>query len=292
MFQANQSYAQVAAQLPFFEGTAGAAVFGLLLATLVGFVILGGIKRIGEVAGFLVPIMCSIYVAAGMLILLIHAPAVPGAFGTILERAFSMEAGLGGFLGVLIQGFRRAAFSNEAGIGSASIAHSAATTDEPVREGMVSLLEPFIDTIVVCTMTGLVIVVTGAYANPDAGSGIQMTSYAFGTVFTWFPAVLSLTAVLFAFSTMISWSYYGEQCWASLFGLRSILVYKVLFLFCAWAGAVFSAQSVLDFGDLMILGMAFPNIAGVVLLSKKIKQSLDSYMDRLEAGEFVRHEPT
>jgi len=292
MFQANQSYAQVAAQLPFFEGTAGAAVFGLLLATMVAFVILGGIKRIGEVAGFLVPIMCGVYVVSGILILVIHAPAVPGAFGIIVERAFSMEAGLGGFLGVLIQGFRRAAFSNEAGIGSASIAHSAATTDEPVREGLVSLLEPFIDTIVVCTMTGLVIVVTGAYASPDAGQGIQMTSYAFGTVFTWFPSVLSFTAVLFAFSTMISWSYYGEQCWASIFGLRSILVYKVLFLFCAWAGAVFSAQSVLDFGDLMILGMAFPNIAGVVLLSPKIKQSLDSYMRRLREGEFVRHEPT
>jgi AGCS family alanine or glycine:cation symporter len=287
MFQSNQSYRQVADVLPFLDG-GGAIFFGAALAFLVGLVIIGGIRRIGHVAAVLVPVMCAIYVASGLLILMLHLPAVPGALGTIVGSAFDFEAGLGGFLGVLIQGFRRAGFSNEAGTGSATIAHSAATTDEPVREGLVALLEPFIDTIIVCTTTGLVIVVTGAWNHPDAGSGIQMTSFAFATVFPWFPVVLSICAVLFAFSTMISWSYYGEQSWFSLFGVRSILLYKVIFLLFAWAGAVFEAQAVLDFGDLMILGMAFPNIFGVVLLSGKVKQDLDDYMGRLKSGSFQR----
>jgi AGCS family alanine or glycine:cation symporter len=289
MFQSNQSFQQIAAVLPAFDSPTGAIVFGLILASLVGLVIIGGIKRIGEVASVLVPGMCILYVACGMAILLFRLGDVPAAFETIFTRAFSLEAGFGGFVGVLIQGFRRAAFSNEAGTGSASIVHSAATTDEPVREGVVSLLEPFIDTLVVCTMTGLVIVVTGAHEAKDIGTGIAMTSYAFATVFPWFPMVLSVTALLFAFSTMISWSYYGEQCWIQLFGLRSILAYKTLFLLFAWAGAVFEASSVLEFGDLMILGMAVPNIAGVVMLSGKIKTDLDSYLSRLKQGQFQKH---
>ena len=191
-------------------------------------------------------------------------------------------------MGVLVQGFRRAAFSNEAGTGSAAIVHSAARTDEPVREGMVGLLEPFIDTLIVCTMTGLVLVVTGAHEAPDAGTGIQMTSWAFATVFPWFPILLSFTAVLFAFSTMISWSYYGEQCWVQLFGLRSIFVYKGLFLIFVVLGAIFEANAVVDFGDMMILGMAFPNLVGVVALSGIVKRELDTYMTKLRNGEFVR----
>jgi AGCS family alanine or glycine:cation symporter len=290
MFQSNQSYAQLAQVWPAIDNEWGAAIFGLALAGLVGLVIIGGIKRIGHVAAVVVPVMCVTYLLCGAVILLFNASAVPGAFATIFERAFSLEAGFGGLVGVLIQGFRRAAFSSEAGVGSAPIAHSAACTDEPVREGIVALLEPFIDTLVVCSMTGLVIVVTGAYDHPDAGEGILMTSYAFATVFPKFPIVLSLIALLFAFSTMISWSYYGEQCWAALFGIRSILIYKLLFLFCVWAGAIFQARAVMDFGDLMILGMAFPNIAGVVMLSKKLKQELDRYLARLAAGEFVRHD--
>ncbi|MCZ6463796.1 MAG: alanine/glycine:cation symporter family protein [Proteobacteria bacterium] len=290
MFQSNQSYAQIASVVPALDGTLGAMVFGLVLAFLVGLVIIGGIKRIGHVAAVLVPVMCTIYVLCGLLILIFHADQLLGALGVIVSKAFSFEAGLGGFVGVLVQGFRRAAFSNEAGVGSAPIAHSAATTDEPVREGIVALLEPFIDTLIVCTMTGLVIVVTGAHESPDAGSGIQMTSWAFASVFPWFPIVLSICAVLFAFSTMISWSYYGEQSWVSLFGIRSILLYKFLFLLFAWAGAIFQAQAVLDFGDLMILGMAFPNIIGVVILSGKVKEALDSYMTRLKAGEMIRND--
>jgi AGCS family alanine or glycine:cation symporter len=288
MFQSNQSYKQFALVFPQLEGQLGAVLFGVVIAFLVGLVIIGGIKRIGEVAAGIVPLMCGIYLLCGCWILLRHADQLGPGLATIVGSAFSLEAGAGGFVGVLIQGFRRAAFSNEAGTGSAPIVHSAAITDEPVREGIVALLEPFIDTLVVCTMTGLVIVVTGAYAHPEAGEGIAMTSWAFATVFDWFPYLLSFTAVLFAFSTMISWSYYGEQCWAFLFGVRSTLVYKGAFLAFACLGAVFQASAVIDFGDMMILGMAFPNIFGVVLLSGRVKRELDSYMARLRSGEIQR----
>ncbi len=289
MFQANQSYSQLASVMPVFEGRLGAAIFGALLAFGVGLVIVGGIKRIGQVAALLVPIMCGLYLLCGAWILLANANALGGGLALIVTSAFSLKAGVGGLVGVLIQGFRRAAFSNEAGIGSASIAHSAASTEEPIREGLVALLEPFIDTIVVCTMTGLILVTTGAHSAPDAGTGIEMTSYAFATVFPWFPIVLSVIAILFAFSTMISWSYYGEQCWARLFGVHSIIGYKALFLFCVWFGSIASLGSVIDFSDLMILGMAFPNITGVVLLSGKIKADLEDYLRRLRAGEFPQY---
>jgi alanine or glycine:cation symporter, AGCS family len=293
MYQSNQSYAIVSQQLPFLasHGRIGAAGFGLLMAVLVGLVIIGGIKRIGEVASVLVPVMCILYVLAGGVVLGVHAAEVPDAFALILGSAFSLKAGLGGCFGVMIQGFRRAVFSNEVGVGSAAIAHSAARTREPLREGMVALLEPFIDTLVVCNMTGLVLVVTGAYAVPEAGSGIMMTAWAFATVLPWYPILLSITAFLFAFSTMISWSYYGEQCWAEFFGARSILVYKLAYLLFTWTGAIFAAEAVVNFGDLMILGMAFPNIAGVLLLSGRLKSDLDVYLAKLRAGEFVRRRP-
>ncbi len=291
MFQSNQAYAQISSTtvLPILANTEGAMLFGLVLTALVGLVIVGGIKRIGEVAARLVPLMCVIYLLSGFWILITHASGFLPGIGAIVSAAFSWDAGAGGFVGVLIQGFRRAAFSNEAGTGSAAIVHSAAITDEPVREGMVALLEPFIDTLIVCTMTGLVLVVTGAHESPEAGTGIAMTSWAFATVFPWFPIVLSVTALLFAFSTMISWSYYGEQCWAHLFGVRSIWVYKTAFLIFAWLGAIFDASAVINFGDMMILGMAFPNLVGVTLLSGKLKADLDRYMQRLRAGELKRY---
>lgn len=288
MYQANQSFAQLANVVPSFASTGGAVAFGLFLAVLVGLVIIGGIKRIGDVASVLVPVMCGLYVIAGFAILALHYAELPAAFATIVRGAFSPGAAFGGFVGVLITGFRRASFSNEAGCGSAPIAHSAATSAEPVRQGLVALLEPFIDTVVVCNMTGLVVVVTGAYAHPEAGSGIAMTSWAFASVFPGFEYVLSLTAFLFAYSTMISWSYYGEQCWAHLFGVRSLLAYKLIFLLFTWAGAVFAAKAVLDFGDLMILGMAFPNLVGVVMLSGKVHAALEDYFARLRAGQFQR----
>jgi AGCS family alanine or glycine:cation symporter len=291
MFQSNQAFAQIASDdvLPVLRNTEGAVLFGLGLAIAVGLVIVGGIRRIGEVASTLVPFMCLLYLVCGLWILIVHAAEVPHGLATIVREAFSWEAGAGGFVGVLIQGFRRAAFSNEAGTGSSAIVHSAARTDEPVREGMVALLEPFVDTIVICTMTGLVVVVTGAWQEPAAGAGIAMTSWAFRTVLPWFPVLLSITAMLFAYSTMISWSYYGEQCWAWLFGVRSILVYKLLFLLFTWLGAVFEATAVLDFGDMMILGMAFPNMLGLLLLSGKVRAELASYWERLRAGALPRY---
>ena len=193
MFQANQSYAAVKGAVPFFEGKAW--LYGIILAFLVGLVILGGIKRIGTAAGVIVPFMCLVYVLAGLFVIIVNASQIPAAFGTMFQNAFSMQAGFGGLIGTLVVGFQRAAFSNEAGTGSASIAHSAASTDEPVREGIVALLEPFIDTILVCTMTGLVVVITGAYQS-GAGNGVEMTSSAFASVLPWFPYVLSIARLL------------------------------------------------------------------------------------------------
>ena len=290
MFQANQSFALIRQEVPMLASGGGQIFFGIALVVLVGLVIIGGIRRIGEGASVLVPGMCLLYMVCGLLVLLTHASAVPAALGHIVGDAFSFEAGLGGFVGTLIQGFRRAAFSNEAGVGSAAIAHSAARTDEPIREGLVALLEPFIDTIIVCTTTALVIVVTGVWNDPAAGTGITMTASAFATVFPWFPKVLTVIAVLFAFSTMISWSYYGERSWQFLFGDRSLLGYQLLFLAFTFGGVVFqNADVILNFGDLMILGMAFPNIAGVVLLAGLVKADLDRYLVRLAAGEFPIH---
>lgn len=288
MFQANQAYAQFASVVPGVDGTLWGAVFGAVLAFLVGLVIVGGIRRIGLIAARIVPFMCGLYVLTGACILLAHAGELGAALGVIVGSAFAPDAAYGGFAGVLIQGFRRAAFSNEAGVGSAPIAHSAARTEEPVREGVVALLEPFIDTLVVCTMTGLVIVVTGAHRQPGL-EGIAMTSWAFESVFPWFKYLLSLSAVLFAFSTQISWSYYGERSWEYLFGEDSTLVYKGIFLFFVWFGAISGLARVVDFSDLLLLGMAFPNLIGVVMLSGRVDMELTSYLERLRAGLFPRH---
>jgi AGCS family alanine or glycine:cation symporter len=285
MFQANQSFQAVQEVVPLFEGRGW--LYGIILAILVGTVILGGIKRIGMAAGIIVPVMCGVYVLAGLWILGTHAAEVPDAFMKIVSEAFTPEAGRGGLVGVLIQGFRRAAFSNEAGTGSASIAHSAAATDEPIREGIVALLEPFIDTIIVCTMTGLVVVITGAYEQDL--EGIAMTSQAFGSVISWFPLVLSFAVVMFAFSTMISWSYYGERCTVFLFGPKAVIPYKVVFLVFVFFGSVFKLGNVLDFSDLMILGMAFPNILGIFFLTGKVKAALDDYWSRYQSGQMKSH---
>ncbi|NOY93870.1 MAG: alanine:cation symporter family protein [Deltaproteobacteria bacterium] len=283
MFQANQSYAQVKEVIPFFDSDMGALAYGVLLALMVGVVIIGGIKRIGTVAGVVVPIMCGVYLLAGAFIIISNADQIVPAFSHIVGQAFTPEAGFGGMIGVLMTGFQRAAFSNEAGIGSASIAHSAAATDEPVREGIVALLEPFIDTILVCTMTGLVMVITNTYEN--SGEGVVMTSNAFATVLPWFPKVLTFAVFMFAFSTMISWSYYGERCFTYLFGTGTSMLYRVIFLGFVVLGSVLELGSVLDFSDLMVLGMAFPNILGLYLLSGKVKRALDSYWSKLKSGE-------
>jgi alanine or glycine:cation symporter, AGCS family len=287
MFQANQAYAAVEGVAVSLGTTVpgGGPAFGLVLAFFVGLVIVGGIKRIGAVASMIVPLMCGVYVLAGLFIMVINAEAVPGAMMAIVSEAFSPQAGFGGLLGVLAMGFQRASFSNEAGVGSASIAHSAASTTEPVREGIVALLEPFIDTVCVCSMTGIVVVVTGAY-KIEGLDGVAMTANAFGQGISWFPYVLSVAVLLFAFSTMISWSYYGERCVVYLFGDAMKLPYKAVFLLFVVFGSSFKLGNVLDFSDLMILGMAFPNVLGAVLLSGKVKAALDDYWGRYQAGQF------
>lgn len=282
MFQSNQSYAQVAQVLPLLDSPLGSLLYGVVVAAVVGVVIIGGIRRIGTVTGYVVPFMCGGYLVAASYVLFVHAAEVPAAFGLIVHQAFTLEAGAGGLLGVMVTGFRRAAFSNEAGVGSAAIAHSAAATSEPVREGIVALLEPFIDTILVCTMTALVVVVSGAYLEP--GDGVLMTSRAFSSVIPWFGPVLALAVFLFAVSTMISWSYYGERCWAYLFGPQTSILYRALFLVFVVLGALLELGSVIEFSDLMILGMAFPNIMGAVLLSNRVKRSLQDYWARYRSG--------
>jgi AGCS family alanine or glycine:cation symporter len=271
--------------------------YGLIMTILVGLVILGGIKGIASVASRIVPAMCAIYILACLVILGMHFDAIPAAIALIFESAFSFEAGFGGFLGILVIGVKRAVFSNEAGIGSAAIAHSAAKVSHPTEEGVVALLEPFIDTIVVCTMTALVIIITGVYepltfttdsaeqsmiqGYIDGNKGGALTSEAMKSVIPWFPYLLSIAVFLFAFSTMISWSYYGERCWVWLFGDRSSIIYKLLFLISCFLGSIITATNVLDFSDLMILGMAFPNILGMLLLSRVVRNELRDYEQKL-----------
>lgn len=279
MFQANQSFVGVAQVLPWFQERSW--LYGIILACLVGVVIIGGIRRIGAVAEILVPAMCISYFLAALWIIAGNFGEIPAAIATIIREAFNPAAVGGGFVGVLVQGVRRAAFDNEAGVGSAPIAHSAARTDEPIREGIVALLEPFIDTIVVSNVTALVIVLTGVYKNSQL-DGISMTFDAFATGISWFPFLLSLAVFLFAFSTIISWGYYGERAWAYLFGEHTLKVFQVLFVIGVFVGSVVNLKSVLDFGDMMILSMAFPNLLGCFLLSGKIAAALEDYMQRLQ----------
>lgn len=289
-FQVSQSMDLMKDNFEFLVGRE--YLYGIGMTVLVGVVIIGGIKRIAATAEKIVPFMCALYVLACLFILFSKAGHIPAAFGEIINGAFTPAAGYGGAIGVLVQGFKRAAFSNEAGTGSAAIAHSAAKTEWPVREGAVAMLGPFIDTVVICTMTALVIVITGAYNNPEyavlvaTDKGAVITSKAMAEVISWFPAVLAVAVMFFAYSTIISWSYYGERCWCWMFGDRSSLAYKILFLTFVFLGSVVSATQVLAFGDLMILGMALPNILGVVLLSGKVKVRMDAYWAKLKAGEF------
>jgi len=285
MFQANQAYAAFSSFMPF---NVPSWAFGIAMMIGVGAVILGGIKRIAATAARIVPLMCSLYVMVALFIVVMNITALPAALGAILNDAFTGNAMCGGVLGVLIMGIQRAAFSNEAGIGSASIAHSAAKTDEPVREGLVALLEPFIDTVIVCLATALVIVISGVLDDPAAAGaeGAVLTAMAFQTVISWFPVFLTIAIILFAYSTMISWSYYGERCWVSLFGSRSAIAYRVIFLGFIFVGSVSNLGAVLDFSDLMILSMAFPNILGLYILTGEVRRDLDSYMGRLRRGEF------
>jgi len=287
MFQANQAFSQLQSQLTFLQGEG--LWFGIGLALLVGVVIIGGIKSIAKVTDKIVPFMAALYVISALIILAINYANIPSAFRLIFDSAFSEAALFGGFIGVLITGFQRASFSNEAGVGSAAIAHSAVKTNEPVSEGFVALLEPFIDTVVICTMTALVLVITnikGGYFEygTEISKGVELTATAFDYVIPHFSIVLTIAVILFAFSTMISWSYYGMQGWKFLFGKGKVtdLVYKLLFLFFVVIGASIKLGSVLNFSDSMIFAMVVPNLIGLVLLSPKIKEELARYLKAIK----------
>ena len=283
MFQVNQAFQLVenitGGENSFLYGKGW--LFGVIMAILVGIVIIGGIKKIAKVTDKIVPFMVIIYVAAS---LIARYDLIGNAFVQIFNGAFSPEGVAGGAIGVLVQGFRRAAFSNEAGVGSASIAHAAVKTKYPASEGMVALLEPFIDTVVVCTMTALVLIITGNVVSENASlndaQAILLTSSAFESVISWFPYVLTVAVVLFAFSTMISWSYYGFQGWAYLFGRTKKMEYAYKLLFCVFVviGSAASLGSVIGFSDAMIFAMMVPNMVGLVLLAPKVKEELNKYL--------------
>ncbi|MBA3557817.1 MAG: alanine:cation symporter family protein [Gemmatimonadaceae bacterium] len=287
-FQVNQSLNAMQETFPVLSTAPWA--YGLIMTFLVGIVIIGGIKRIANVAESIVPIMCGVYLLGAIAVIFMNIGAVPEAFGAIFSQALAPDAVYGGIIGSLVVGFQRAAFSNEAGAGSAAIAHSAAKSEYPVREGIVALLEPFIDTVIVCTITALVMVITGAYNNPEyadlitGSKGAALTSRAFSEEISWFPYVISAVVFMFAYSTMISWSYYGERCAVWLFGEKASKFYKMLFLLFVFLGSVITSANVLNFGDLMILGMAFPNLIGVYFLHGKVKRAINEYWAKYQSG--------
>lgn len=267
--------------------------YGLLLSAVVALVVIGGITRIGAATSKIVPAMCLLYVGGCLTVILINIGMLPDLIGLVMSEAFAGKSIFGGLLGAMMVGFQRAAFSSEAGLGSSAIAHSAAQTSEPVREGFVASLEPFIDTIVICFLTGMTVLITNAYIAPQfAGSsseGAAVTLLAFksvGALSGWFPYVLAISIMLFAFSTMISWCYYGERAWGYLFGLKSVLVFRLMFVACVFIGAVAALGPVLDFSDVMLLSMALPNIIGGVILGKVVRQKVKDYWAKQKAGGF------
>lgn len=295
-FQSNQAAVQLTTMLSL-EGGATGVIIGVILAALVGIVIIGGIKKIASVTEKIVPFMAGVYVLASLVIIFANIEYIGDAFGMIIGGAFTPAAGLGGIVGVIIVGFQRAAFSNEAGAGSAAIAHSAVKTKYPASEGVVALLEPFIDTVVICTMTALVII----FFNMDVGAfdygnavgstvllnesgtyvgGVDLTSMAYDSVIPGFRYVLTIAIILFAFSTMISWSYYGLQSWKYLFGRGKTadIVYKVMFLLFVVIGAGATLDAVIKFSDAMILALVFPNMIGLLFLFPRVREEMDKYM--------------
>jgi AGCS family alanine or glycine:cation symporter len=297
MFQANQAASQFKLLFKLQDSTSAGFWFGLVVAIIVGLVIIGGIKRIGRVTERIVPFMAIIYVGAALVIVFINYALIPEAAVQIWNKAFNFRASLGGFLGVMIVGFQRAAFSNEAGVGSASIAHSAVKTRFPASEGIVASIGPFVDTVIICTMTALVIVVMNLKENMfsygdvvnsqvllnatgQRVGGVDLTSVAFDAAIPRFSIILTIAVILFAFSTMLSWSYYGLQGWKYLFGRSKLTdtVYKVLFLLFVIIGASASLGSVMDFSDAMIFAMVFPNVIGLVLLAPQVRREIDRYL--------------
>jgi AGCS family alanine or glycine:cation symporter len=287
LFQANQTYELLSGEFSFLSNP---WLVGGIMAVLSAVVIIGGIRRIGEVTSKLVPLMCAFYCLTCIVIIIANISELPAVIANIFTEAFNPKsAAVGGFAGVLMQGIKRASFSNEAGLGSAAIAHSAAKTDEPVREGAVAMIGPFIDTHVVCTMTALTLLITGVYMDPEVASkGAAMTAKAFGTLSPMMPKLLAIAACIFAFSTVISWSYYGEKATEYLFGRKAITAYRIVYVLCIVVGPVLTLGNLIDFCDLMILSMALPNIIGMVCLSGKLTEMSKDYLKRLDSGEIAR----
>ena len=306
MFQGNQALGAVAYSLrkmgadpEFLKSPTFVYTFGVLLAGSAAVVILGGIKRIGNATSKIVPLMCGAYIVASLFIILSNADKIGSSIGLIFSSAFSAKAVFGGFFGVLIMGVLRAAFSNEAGLGSASIAHAAAKTEEPVREGVVAMIGPIIDTVIVCTMTALVVIITQKWnitvdsSGETLQAGAIMTLDAFGSTISWFPYLLTLCILLFAYSTMISWCYYGERGWiyiADKFtdgnGIKTVTIFRVIFVIFIFLGVISKNGDVITFSELMILSMAFPNILGSIFLAPFVWKKAKEYMERYKAGEF------
>lgn len=295
MFQANQSFSLLAQVFPFLEGNG--AWYGIGLAVVVGVVIIGGIQGIAKVTGRIVPFMAVLYLSVSIFIILANITHIGDAFVLIIDGAFNAPAIKGGVVGVMILGFQRAAFSNEAGVGTASIAHSAAQTKHPVAEGIVALHEPFIDTVVICTMTALVLIFTGYHEPTEGLRGAQLTSAAFGSVVSWFPYILTGAIFLFAFSTLISFSYYGLKCFDFLFGdlserifgTRSVAahLYRAIFLCCIVVGSSSSLGAVMAFSDMIVLSLAFPNTIGLYIMASEVKGDLNAYSAKLKSGEIA-----
>lgn len=262
-------------------------IISVVCAVLIGFVIFGGITRVSAVAAKIVPFMAVFYVASCFVIIVQNIENFLPSIALIVESAFDFEAATYGFFAAFINGLRRAFFSSEAGIGSAPTAHSTAKTKEPVREGCVALLEPFVDTIIVCFMTGMVIVTTGVYTLEGVESGATLTSLAFATVSDWFPILLTIAVALFAFSTMLTWGYYGSKAAAYLFGDSSQNIYKVIFcIFVFFGGIMDEVKTVVDFSDNLYLAMAIPNLIGLYIMSGEIRHDVKEYIRKLKAGEF------
>ena len=287
LFQVNQAFTQFSEATGVQNGLA----FGIVIAFAVGLVLIAGIRVIGVVAQALVPLMAFVYLAAGFIILGLHVEQVPAAFVSIVVGAFAPEGVSGGVIGAMIIGLQRAAYSNEAGIGSAAIAHSAVKTREPSSEGLVALLEPFIDTIVVSTMTALIVIVTGAYKIQGL-SGIEITSAAYASVFPWFPKILAIAVILFAYTTMLTWSYYSVKCWTYLAGESywTNLGYKLVYCLLLSTGAVISMKATLEFADAMFFAMAIPNVITLYILGPQVKQEIEGYVSRIRSGEIRRVE--
>lgn len=288
MFQSNQSYVQLLHVTGGEDGPLSGRgwMVGIGLALLVALIILGGIKSIARVTSKLVPFMILVYIIGALAVIAMNAANLPAAVGSIFTGAFTPTGAAGGVLGIMIIGFQRAAFSNEAGIGSAAIAHSAVVTDKPISEGFVGLLEPFIDTVVICTLTGLVIITTFPPETFMSSNlqGIELTSAAFQSKISWSPVPLSIAAVLFAFSTMLAWAYYGTKAWTYVFGEGRSKEYAFSVIFCLFIvlGAAVKLEAILDFADALIFVMAIPNLIGLYILAPEIKRDLEAYFSELD----------